>query len=232
MEGSSPLKNNIRFNPYSQSDRRKPWRRFKLIALGLLIALAVVVLAGLFLAPKAPEAKAVPTAGETPRLLRVEERPQAGLSESLNPTVASLSEDVSVRSVLEEVLSDWTRALLTGDFREFHKNLSPVWKSQDSPEKLASAYKPLAAYKEALERFPARGKLVILESAPFQPGTHEPSDKAILRDNLGPESPWLVRGEWRAGRTALNFTLILVLDSPDWKPVGLRVEIYERGASS
>jgi hypothetical protein len=221
------------YRPYKKKARRIK----KSLVLGLFFAAAAII-AGRFLAPGAPEARAIPTPAEVPVIQKAQSEAQgvaggrpAAPRASGNIGQADLS-DLSVRSVLQDVLSDWTKALLTGDFREFHRNLSPVWKSQETPEQLASTYRPLSAYKEALERFPRRGKLVILESAPFQPGTHEPSDKAILRDNLGPESPWLVRGEWRAGRTALNFTLILVLDAADWKPVGLRVEIYERGASS
>jgi hypothetical protein len=209
-----PMRKHVR----TYSFRKKPLSYKRLFLMSLCL-LAGLVLLGYFLAPKAPEAVALPTK-ERPRLANVQST--AATKENITP------QDLSVRSILEDVLSLWTKALLTGDYKEFHKSLATPWKAQDSPEKLASTYKSLSEYKDSLERFPGRGKLVLLESAPFKPGTHESPETAVLRENVGPESPWLVRGEWRTGKTALNFTLILSLDSAEWKPVGLRVEIYER----
>jgi hypothetical protein len=184
---------------------------------GLVFA-AVFGAAARFLAPEAPEAKALPNVGRA-----VSENVGIAAAEAGAP------KEVSVRQIAEEVLSSWARALLTGDFGEFHGSLAGVWKSQDSPDKLAGVYGSLFGYRESLERFPGRGKLVLLESAPFD--GRGSGENGILRENVGPESPWLVRGEWRTGNTALNFALVLTLDDRVWKPAGLRVEIYERRVS-
>jgi hypothetical protein len=133
----------------------------------------------------------------------------------------------SVREVLEKVLSMWIRSLASGDFRTFHSNLATGWKNQDDPSKLAATYRALSNYSEVLSFFPGKGKLVLLESAPYTPDSERTN--SFFSDNLGPESPWLVRGEWRyGGQTTLNFSMILTLDQGDWKPLGLRAEIYDR----
>jgi hypothetical protein len=132
-----------------------------------------------------------------------------------------------VRKVLQAVMSLWLEALVREDFRRFQSSLSQSWRSQDSPEKLLSSYRPLAVHREALSLFPDRGKLVLLESGPFKEEERADAQRPrSLRDTLGPESPWLVRGEWRTGKTALHFTLILSLEGGQWRPSGLRVEMY------
>ncbi|MDR1081525.1 MAG: hypothetical protein LBQ79_11350 [Deltaproteobacteria bacterium] len=80
----------------------------------------------------------------------------------------------------------------------------------------------------ALRTFPSRGKLELLQSEPCRPDMPDAPGSAQLRENIGPESPWLVRGEWRTGRTALNFTLILAADRGECRPAGLLVEIFEK----
>jgi hypothetical protein len=133
-----------------------------------------------------------------------------------------------VRKVLEEVLGLWSEGLISGDFKRFHAALSPAWKAQDDPKKLASVYAPLSRWKEALRSFPVRGKLVLLQSEPYRADMPEEPKTGSLRENVGPESPWLVRGEWRTGKTALNFTLILTAEGGQWRPAGLLAEIFEK----
>jgi hypothetical protein len=190
-----------------------------------IFLLTVLILLGgisaiYFLAPRAEEAQALPS----PTVHYA----QNGTPADIPPASPTPKKEVSVRAILQNVLSLWTEALLSGDFKQFHQSLAPAWKAQDSPQDLLAIYRPLSGHKEALERFPERGKLVLLESSPFTLGQEHRPDNAILRENVGPESPWLVRGEWRAGNTTLNFTLILAQDQDTWKPVGLQVEIYER----
>jgi hypothetical protein len=132
--------------------------------------------------------------------------------------------DVAVRKVLENVMTLWVDALVNADFTVFHQNLSSSWREKDNPVSLKEAFSILAPYKESLTLFPTRGKLVLLESRPF---TDSPLEGEIfIRDNIGPESPWLVRGEWRVNKTALGFTLVLSFEGERWLPSGLRVEIF------
>jgi hypothetical protein len=137
--------------------------------------------------------------------------------------------DTSVSKILQNVLKLWVEALTSGDFQNFYQSLAPSWKAKDTPQSLATAYMDLNSYKEVLSQFPGRGKLVLLESAPYDPMTPESAIKSV-RDSLGPESPWLIRGEWRSGQTTLNIILLLSQESGEWKPVGLRLEVYERNA--
>jgi hypothetical protein len=130
--------------------------------------------------------------------------------------------------VLQGVLGLWAEGLISGDFGKFHGALASDWREKDSAGDLAGVYSPLAPWKDALRSFPSRGKLVLLQSEPYRADLPDSPDKAQLRENVGPESPWLVRGEWRTGKTALNFTLILTADSAEWKPAGLLVEIFEK----
>jgi hypothetical protein len=140
--------------------------------------------------------------------------------------------DGSVTNVLQQVLTLWVGALVSGDFKAFHNALAPAWKDKDTPAKLAESYAPISSYKEILASFPGRGKLVLLESGPYVPPETGSPSPVGLRDNMGPESPWLVRGEWRTGRTTLNFILVLDKDAQAWKPLGLRVEVYDSGNSN
>jgi hypothetical protein len=133
-----------------------------------------------------------------------------------------------VRTVLQNVLGLWADGLLSGNYAKFHEILASDWKSKDKPADIAAVYKPLEAWKEALRTFPSRGKLVLLQSEPYRADMPETPGAAQLRENVGPESPWLVRGEWRTGKTALNFTLILMADREEWRPAGLLVEIFEK----
>ncbi|MDR1394762.1 MAG: hypothetical protein LBK52_01140 [Deltaproteobacteria bacterium] len=138
---------------------------------------------------------------------------------------------VSARQVLEKVLSVWGSCLARGNYTQFHALISAQWQSQDTVQQLARAYQPLEEHRTLMEMFPRRGKLVVLESRPLTvpAGTEE---TVFIRDTLGPESPWLVRGEWRTGRSALGFALNLVWESNQWRPAGLRVEVYKPGIGS
>jgi hypothetical protein len=133
-----------------------------------------------------------------------------------------------VRTALQGVLGLWAQGLLTGDYARFHAALASDWKAKDGPADIAAVYRPLEAWREALRNFPARGKLVLLQSEPYRADMPDSPGTAQLRENVGPESPWLVRGEWRTGKTALNFTLILAADQGEWRPAGLLVEIFEK----
>jgi hypothetical protein len=135
--------------------------------------------------------------------------------------------EVAVRKVLENVMALWVDALVNDDFAMFHSALSRAWRQQDSPALLNEAYGVLASHKDSLGLFPSRGKLVLLESRPYQEAAAANSEEvAPIRDTLGPESPWLVRGEWRFNKTALGFTLVLTFEEGQWRPLSLRVEIY------
>jgi hypothetical protein len=133
-----------------------------------------------------------------------------------------------VRTVLQGVLGLWAEGLLTGSYAKFHESLASDWKAKDAPADIAAVYRPLEAWRDALRTFPSRGKLVLLQSEPYRSDMPDAPGSAQLRENIGPESPWLVRGEWRTGRTALNFTLILAADRGEWRPAGLLVEIFEK----
>jgi hypothetical protein len=135
--------------------------------------------------------------------------------------------DTSVSRILQNVLKLWVDGLVSGDYQGFHQSLASSWKAKDSPSSLATAYMNLSGYKEVLSQFPGRGKLVLLESGPYDPLSPEKGAKSV-RDSVGPESPWLIKGEWRTGKTTLNITLLLSLESDEWKPVGLRLEVYDR----
>jgi hypothetical protein len=185
------------------------------------MAVAILVAAGLwFLAPRAEQAAAVPDAGA----VAAPTTPSAAGGQG-DAAQAPPASGVPVMNALQNSLGLWARGLATGDWDPFHGSLAPDWKAKDSPEALASVYGPLAAWKGALSSFPSRGKLVLLQSEPYREGMDDPPR---IRENLGPESPWLVRGEWRTGQTALNFTLILAADAGQWKPAGLLVEIFEK----
>jgi hypothetical protein len=132
-----------------------------------------------------------------------------------------------VRSLLQKYLGLWAEGLISGDFGKFHRALAPDWKAKDTAAAIAGVYSPLSPWKDALRSFPSRGKLVLLQSEPYRADMPGSPGAARLRENVGPESPWLVRGEWRTGKTALNFTLILTADRGEWKPAGLLVEIFE-----
>ncbi|MDR2443818.1 MAG: hypothetical protein LBE31_09915 [Deltaproteobacteria bacterium] len=133
-------------------------------------------------------------------------------------------EEISVRKVLENVMTLWVDALVSSDFTAFHQNLASSWRNSDTPAGLKESFSVLVPYKESLTLFPTRGKLVLLESRPFNDSP--PAGEILIRDNLGPESPWQVRGEWRVNKTALGFTLVLSLEDGIWRTSGLRVEIY------
>jgi hypothetical protein len=157
-------------------------------------------------------ASSVPIAAPAPESLPVQS------PESTAPS------EIPVRKVLESVIGSWVKALVSEDFTAFHQSLSSSWQQKDSIEQLKRAYIVLTPYKDNLELFPSRGKLVLLESRPFD--TTNENVAAAIKDNLGPQSPWLVRGEWRVGRTALGFTLILSFEAGQWRPSGLRVDIF------
>ncbi|MDR1870888.1 MAG: hypothetical protein LBS60_02995 [Deltaproteobacteria bacterium] len=131
--------------------------------------------------------------------------------------------EVSVRPLLEKILGVWGEALASGDFTQFHRLLSAGWRANDDPKTLALAYQSLYPYRELMETFPRRGKLVVIESRPLNAPAN--SQKA-LRDTLGPESPWLVRVEWRSGRAALGFNINFVWEDRQWRPVGLTAQAY------
>ncbi|MDR1577261.1 MAG: hypothetical protein LBT86_03375 [Deltaproteobacteria bacterium] len=135
--------------------------------------------------------------------------------------------EVSLRPVLEKILGLWGQGLASGDYRPFHSVLSSGWRNQDSPQQLAQAYQPLYPHRDLMEFFPRRGKLVVLESRPLAEASAPNSPLTAIRDTLGPESPWLARGEWRTGRSALGFSLNLVWEDNQWRPVGLRLEAYK-----
>ncbi|MDR2302732.1 MAG: hypothetical protein LBF38_11915 [Deltaproteobacteria bacterium] len=133
----------------------------------------------------------------------------------------------SVRQILGNVMAAWVTALDKGDFSQFHQMISASWQQKDSPTQLKATFGVLSPYLENLRLFPSRGKLVLLESRPFSmEGQEAGASYQRVRDNLGPESPWLVRGEWRVNKTALSFTLVLNLEAGQWKPTGLKVEIF------
>ncbi|MDR1657788.1 MAG: hypothetical protein LBT47_09590 [Deltaproteobacteria bacterium] len=135
------------------------------------------------------------------------------------------AQEVPVRKVLGDVMTLWVDALVKGDFTEFHRNLSFPWRQKDDPASLKKAFEILTPYKESLTLFPNRGKLVLLESRPYT--VSEPAAGAnLIRDNIGPQSPWLVRGEWRVNKTALGFNLVLIYEEGQWRPSSLRVEIF------
>jgi hypothetical protein len=124
-------------------------------------------------------------------------------------------------------MAAWVAALDKGDFTDFHQIISASWKQIDDPTKLKAAYWALSPYIDKLKLFPSRGKLVLLESRPYsEEGLGVADGVPAIRDSLGPESPWLVRGEWRVNKTALGFTLVLNFENGQWKPTGLGVEIY------
>ncbi|MDR3204251.1 MAG: hypothetical protein LBV23_05865 [Deltaproteobacteria bacterium] len=138
------------------------------------------------------------------------------------------AQEASVRKVLENVMTLWVASLVTGDFRAFHETLSQAWQRKDDPASLSLAFSVLSSYKESLKPFPTRGKLVLIQSRPFgENGEFGPDDKAVIRDSLGPESPWLIMGEWRAGSMVMGFTLVLSFETDKWRPSGLKVEIFE-----
>ncbi|MDR1084548.1 MAG: hypothetical protein LBP22_06720 [Deltaproteobacteria bacterium] len=146
-------------------------------------------------------------------------------TETAEPNQSPPDGIVSVRQVLEKVLGLWSSALSSGSYNQFYSIISSEWQKQDTPQRLAQAYGPLRPHKDLMEFFPRRGKLVVLQSGPLESGQSQ--SPAVIRDTLGPESPWLVRGEWRTGRSALGFSLNLVWESGQWKPAGLRVEVFK-----
>ncbi|MDR2339670.1 MAG: hypothetical protein LBF40_06030 [Deltaproteobacteria bacterium] len=187
-----------------------------------LLLLAIAAIGGLvawFMAPRAETAEAL-TGKISPVQAQKPETPEV---------IRGFPGDTSVSRILQSVLKLWVDALLSGDYKEFHSSLAPSWKAKDSPDSLASAYMNLKGYKDVLAQFPGRGKLVLLESGPYDPHSPELGPKSV-RDSVGPESPWLIRGEWRTGKTTLNITLLLSLEAEEWKPVGLRLEVYDRSA--
>jgi hypothetical protein len=215
----------IGYNTRMRRSRPYSFKRQKRVSVvKLLVFLAVLggLLLGLayFLAP--PPAERLSAAA--PESAGVELPPPAALPAS--PPPVSLTGEASAPTLLENTLSLWVNALLTGDYRAFHASLAPAWKAKDDPAKLLSTYKVMANRAEDLKPFPGRGKLVLLESGPYAQASPAGARASVLRDTVGPESPWLIRGEWRNGGTTLNFTLILTLDQGAWKPVGLRVELY------
>jgi hypothetical protein len=147
----------------------------------------------------------------------------ASASVRFSDSDAGLPPDVSVRKALEIVLTAWVEGLVSGDFTRFHRSLSESWRIKDGPADLLAAYRILAPYKENLRLFPVRGKLTLRESNAMSGPSLE---TAAVKDNLGPETPWVVRGEWRVDKTALGFTLVLSFEEGHWRPAGLRVEIY------
>ncbi|MDR2367392.1 MAG: hypothetical protein LBF58_04665 [Deltaproteobacteria bacterium] len=150
-----------------------------------------------------------------------------GAGEAAVPALAGTAGESSIRQILENVMASWVSALVKGDFSDFHKIISSSWQQKDSPAQLKTSYGVLSPYIDGLKLFPSRGKLVLLESRPFSLEGEEVADGVPgIRDNLGPESPWLVRGEWRVNKTALGFTLVLSLENGQWLPTGLKVEIF------
>jgi hypothetical protein len=148
------------------------------------------------------------------------------LEGSSGELIAAPVSEVSLRPVLEKILGLWGQALATGDFRQFHKILAQDWREREEPRELAQAFQPLYPHKDIMELFPRRGKLVVLESRPIAEAISPNPAPPIIRDTLGPESPWLARGEWRTGRSALGFNLNLVWEENQWRPVGLRLAVY------
>jgi hypothetical protein len=171
--------------------------------------------------------------GESPDIESEPERAdqtiEPGPSDSSLLNTGPSTGDSSVRRILENVMTAWVSALVKGNFTQFHQMLSSSWQQKDDPASLKASFDLMVPYKENLKLFPTRGKLVLLESRPFT--TMEGLDVAegtpSIRDNPGPESPWLVRGEWRVNKTALGFTLVLNHENGQWLPTGLRVEIYK-----
>ncbi|MDR1314182.1 MAG: hypothetical protein LBQ12_10940 [Deltaproteobacteria bacterium] len=192
-------------------------RKLARVAAAVLVAAGCLALAFWFLAPRAERAEAEGAGAAQ----------GAGLASPAD-SPAKPPKTAPVRSVLQNVLGLWAEGLLSGDYSKFHAALAADWKAKDAPADIAKVYKPLEAWRDALRTFPSRGKLVLLQSEPYRADMPDAPGSAQLRENVGPESPWLVRGEWRTGKTALNFTLILIADRGEWKPAGLLVEIFEK----
>ncbi|MDR1309350.1 MAG: hypothetical protein LBL95_05570 [Deltaproteobacteria bacterium] len=167
-----------------------------------------------------------PEGQETPGALP--EPDQAGPDPvPLDPALVESAGDSSVRRILENVMASWVAALVKEDFSQFHQTLYSAWRQKDDPARLKASYGVLAPFRENLKLFPSRGKLVLLESRPFTAeGLDVAEGSPSIRDNIGPETPWLVRGEWRVNKTALGFTLVLNLEDGQWRPSGLKVEIF------
>ncbi|MDR2199454.1 MAG: hypothetical protein LBR53_08385 [Deltaproteobacteria bacterium] len=204
---------------YSGRTNRGKKISFGKLTLLILILLGLGYLFYRFIAPVVENAEAM--TGQV-SVVRTEKKDDGSLS-------LGFSSDTSVSRILQNVLKLWVDALTSGDYRNFHQSLAPSWKAKDTPGSLAQAYMNLAGYKDVLSQFPGRGKLVLLESAPYDPYQSEEAPKSV-RDSVGPESPWLIRGEWRTGKTTLNITLLLSLEAGEWKPVGLRLEVYDGSA--
>jgi hypothetical protein len=198
---------------------RKP--RPKTISLKKVFLLVLVVCglgaaAAWLAAPRAEVAEALTgRIGSGEQAAPADPRPQPGFAGG-----------ASVTRILQSVLKLWVEAMVSGDYRSFYLSLAPSWKAKDSPESLRDAYMNLTSYRDVLSQYPGRGKLVLLESAPYDPYEPDKRTKSV-RDSVGPESPWLIRGEWRTGKTTLNITLILSEEAGEWKPVGLRLEVYD-----
>ncbi|MDR2387548.1 MAG: hypothetical protein LBE80_08205 [Deltaproteobacteria bacterium] len=169
------------------------------------------------LAEKAPQEESEPIAEVSPEASQLSyQSPELVVGES------------SVRQILDNVMAAWVSALDKGDFSQFHQMISASWQQKDSPAQLKATFVVLSPYLENLRLFPSRGKLVLLESRPFaMEGLDGADGMPWLRDNLGPESPWLVKGEWRVNKTALGFTLVLSLENGQWKPTGLMVKMFK-----
>jgi hypothetical protein len=194
---------NIRFR------KKKPKR-------GLFFVFVVlIILVGLFYCFRLYESKKIEAVKDVHNLS----------SNGSTDSTLMFSSDGSVRKILEIVLKIWIDSIISNDFTLFHQIISSPWQNQDSPQKLAESFKNLITYRSYLEYFPERGKLVLLASRPFE--ANNETGEIIIRDNIGPESPWLVKGEWRSGKTTLGFTLILSLENAKWRPSGLSVEMYE-----
>ena len=117
-----------------------------------------------------------------------------------------------LQSLVKSTFLDFSDAVQSGDFTDFHKKVAKIWREDSSPEKMADAFN---AFVEDKENYNFK-KAVSPLDATFDPA---PSiDKVSGLDAL------VVKGYYPTKPARANFDLKYTMDDGTWKLIGINLK--------
>ncbi|MEQ1603820.1 MAG: hypothetical protein ABL999_03040 [Pyrinomonadaceae bacterium] len=117
-----------------------------------------------------------------------------------------------LQTLVKSTFLDFSDAVQSGDFTDFHKKAAKVWRDDATPDELAEAFKPFVDDKENYNF----KKAVSPMDATFSPA---PSiEKVAGLDAL------VVKGYYPTKPARANFELKYTMDDGTWKLIGINVK--------
>ncbi len=117
-----------------------------------------------------------------------------------------------LQTLVKTTFLDFSDAVQSGDFADFHKKTAKVWRDDSSPDKLADAFAPFVDDKENYDFKRAVSPM----DATFSPA---PSiEKVSGLDAL------VVKGYYPTKPSRANFELKYTMDDGTWKLIGINVK--------